>query len=140
MATTAGPFGSRRTSSSFRPSSAGSFTLETTRPITLPRYIPLLILRNLVDDADDCRIDRCVLAAVSHPGRASLNNQHLLAETRMDGIHRDQVALFVVPIRVDGPADQQLFSLQPGILPRRDDGADNTREHHGRRLPRGLSD
>src|SRR5262249_1002074 len=38
-ATTEGPFGSRRMSNNFLPSSDASLTVETTRPMTRPKYI-----------------------------------------------------------------------------------------------------
>jgi hypothetical protein len=46
----------------------------------------------------------------------------------MNRIDRDQVPFFVVPVRIDRPANQQLFALQPGIFAGSDNGPDNPSE------------
>src|SRR5262245_16779161 len=134
-ATTAGPFGSRRTSRSVRPSSDGSFTVDTTRPITLPRYISvhrLLILCDLINNPDDCRIDGRVFTTLCHARRASLHNDDPFAKPRMDGIDSYHVTFLIIAVGIDQSANEQLFPFEPRIFPRGNDGPDNPGEHHGR--------
>src|SRR5262245_7874970 len=90
----------------------------------------LLILCNLINNPDDCGVDGSILASLSHPCRTSLYDKNPLAKTGMHRVDRDKVTFLVITIRVDLPANKQLFSFEPRILSRRDNGPDNTGEQH----------
>jgi hypothetical protein len=89
------------------------------------------ILRNLIDNTDDCRIDRRILAARSHSCRTPLNNQNFFPKTSVNGIDSNDVALFVVSLRIHWLADEQLLSFKPRVFPRCDYRADNPSQKHG---------
>src|SRR5262249_25561264 len=150
-------------------------TVETTFPITLPRYMPRpcsfwktqrhkgtkesrsapallcafvplclcvfvfspnLIQSHLIDDPNNCRIDRRVFTSLCHARRTSLDDDHVLAITSVDGVNRDEISLFVVSIRIYGTANEQLLAFEARILARGDDRTDDASEQHRGSLPR----
>src|SRR5262245_63695320 len=112
-------------SNSFRPSRDGSLTVETTRPITFPRYIQFLasgsrsVLRNLIDNANDCRVNGYVFASLRHPRRTALDNDDSLSETGIDRIDGYEVTLLVIAVGVHRPPIEKLLTSNPSILPLR---------------------
>src|SRR5262245_18418811 len=100
---------------------------------------PKLILGYLIDNADDRSIDRGVLAAGGHSGRAALNDQYLFSYYRMNCVDSDDVALVVVAIGIHGTADQQFLAFESRILSRRDHGPDDARQYHRELLPIGRT-
>src|SRR5262249_41431848 len=76
-----------------------------------------LNLRYLIDDADDRRIYRRILAALRHSRRTSLYDENFFPKPGVYGVHGDDVALFIFSIRIDKPANQELLSFKPRILP-----------------------
>src|SRR5262249_46747149 len=74
--------------------------------------------------------DRTVLHARGHPRRAAADDQDGLANPRVHGVDRYEVAAFGLSPRVHRARDEQLATDQPLVLPRRDDGPDNLCEDH----------
>src|SRR6267378_3255260 len=83
-----------------------------------------------VDDADDGGIDRAVLEAGGHAGRGSADDEHLVAEAGVDGVHGDHVARLVLAAGVDRAHEQELRAQEALVLPRGHHRADHPREDH----------
>src|SRR5262249_45762409 len=89
------------------------------------------VLCHLIHNSDNRRIDGYVLTTVRHASGASLHNQNLFSKARVHGINGNKIAFLVISVRVDLTANEQLFSLESRVLPRCDNGPDDTGEHHG---------
>src|SRR5262245_34742752 len=84
--------------------SAGSFSVETTSPMTRascmvcsrgPRGPRLLLLHvYAIDDADDRGIDGTVLQSRRHARGAAAHDEHGLADASIDGVHGDEIVAF----------------------------------------------
>src|SRR4029450_4849071 len=85
---------------------------------------------DVVDDADDCGIDGTVLQPGGHPGGAAADDEHGLADARVNGVDGHQVAAFGLAARIHRPVHQQLGTPQAFVFARRHPGADDFREYH----------
>src|SRR5678809_861610 len=75
-------------------------------------------------------VDWAIPPSGRHAGRAAADDQDRLANAGVDGIDGNEVGTFSFSVGVHGPRDQQFAADQPRVLPRRDDGPDDTRENH----------
>src|SRR5205085_690625 len=89
------------------------------------------VLRNLIHNADDSRIHRRILAARCHARRASLDNENLLSKPGIHRIDGDEIALLVLSIGIDRPADKKLLTFKPRILPGCNNSPDDASQKHG---------
>ena len=110
------PFGFRSASSvctirNLRPWSVSFLTVATTVPMT--RAICIYEVGNreidLVDDADDRRVDRAILIALGQAGGRAADDDHLFVKAGADRVDRDNIAALVSAVEVDRLDDEQLF-------------------------------
>src|SRR3990170_5056133 len=101
----------------FLPSSAAFFIVQTTVPMTLPRYIRpaagsfsegggasqgfFVVEADGVDDADDGGVHRAVFALNRHAGGAALNDEHGFAEAGVHRVDSHQVVAVVFAVGRD---------------------------------------
>src|SRR5581483_6209646 len=84
-----------------------------------------------IDNADDGRIDRTVLEAGGHAGRAAAHNEDSLADAGVDRIDGHEVLAVGLAAGIDRPRHEQLAADQAGVLSRGDDGPHDLRQQHG---------
>src|SRR4029077_17605791 len=83
-----------------------------------------------VNDADDGGVPRAAPAFGGHARGAAGNDQHGFAESRVHGVHGDQVAGFVAAFGINGLYDEEFLSFQARVFAGCNDGADDTGEDH----------
>src|SRR4051812_7914554 len=126
------------TSSNFAPSNLGCFCVATTVPTTRAICMSLRPLRSfaafalsqvpVVDDPDDARVDRGLGGIERKAGFPAAHEEHLLADARADGVHRDERPARRLAIGGERLHDEQLDAREALVLPRRDDVADHSRQ------------
>src|SRR5438128_7335527 len=85
-----------------------------------------------IDDPDYGRIHRRIFHVLRQARAGSGHDQHALMKTGADCINSDDVAARIGSVEVNGPNDEQLFSLQSLVLLGRNDCADDARYDHPR--------
>ena len=83
-----------------------------------------------IHDADNGGVNRAVIATESQSRRTTLHDQDRLIHACADRVDGDQMAFLILPVDADHARDQQLSPMQPLVLARGDDGADDFREEH----------
>src|SRR4051812_46283040 len=92
-----------------------------------------------VDDANDSRVDRAVLHARRHPGRAPADDEHGLADTGIDGVDGNEVIAFSFSVRIHRTRHEQLVADEARVLSGGNDGPDDAGEDHWGERGRALA-